>query len=124
MFGFGKMFFQGEIPLERDEIPKQELKMKQTFKIEWRGIPISIFYQPDSSQAHKEIMGEFFGHIEVKANEPLPISSTGYRSLFLPFYDVGEQGGAILLVKTWLEKSSQSAEWKEYMKEKRQLKLF
>lgn len=69
-------------------------------------------------------MGEMIAHIEIKAREPLPITSTGYRSHFLNFSEVEEHGGVILFVETWLEKAAQAPEWKEYIKEKKQLKLF
>ncbi len=97
---------------------------KQTYPINWQGIEISIFYQPDYSKAHKEIIGQAIAHIEVKANEPLPITKTGYRSLFLAFSEVEENGGAVLLVQKWLEEMAQSKDWKLYRKEQMQLKLF
>lgn len=97
---------------------------KQIHCIVWRDIAISIFYQPDYSQGYKKIMGEAIAHLEINAEEPLPISSTGYRSHFLPFSEVEKHGGAILLVQSWLEEASQSAEWKQYIAEKNQLQLF
>lgn len=126
MFGFEKMFFQRGIPLGRTETFHQNRKMetKQIHSMVWRGIPISIFYQPDYSQGYKKIIGEAIAHLEIKAEEPLPFSRTGYRSHFLPFSKVEQHGGAILLVESWLEESSQSAEWKQYTAEKNQLQLF
>ena len=94
------------------------------YALSWNGIEILISYNSDFSVAFKANMGEALAHIEVKADEPLPISETGYRGLFLPIPEVEEEGGAEELVEKWLDEAADSKKWKEYVNGKRQYSLF
>ena len=100
------------------------MKEKQIFKYNWQGIDIKISFIPDYSKGFREIMGVSQSHIEVRANQPLPITNTGYRSLFLTLPEVEKEGGAEKLVQNWLHEASKSKEWKEYISSKMQLPLF
>jgi len=93
--------------------------MKKTLiKIEWRGISIDI----------RHITKRFAGydHIEVESAErvPLPITETGYRSLFIDPESVAHADGAKEFVLSWLDCEATSAAWKRYLTEDRQLSLF
>lgn len=90
----------------------------------WKGINVKINYEENYSEAFLKVMGFSIAHIEVEAKTPLPITETGYRSLYLPTKEVEEAGGAVALVNEWLNEAAKSKEWKEYQKEKNQLKLF
>ncbi len=90
----------------------------------WRGIAISISLNPDYSLAFKDNTGEALAYIEIRADEPLPITETGYRGLFLSLSEVDEEGGAVEFVKKWLGEAADSKEWKEWLREKMQYCLF
>jgi hypothetical protein len=85
---------------------------------EWRGIALEIGY----------IAKRFAGmdHIEVRSAEsvPLPITATGYRSLFILPEHLEEHGDPETYVLAWLDHEATSAAWKRYEAEDRQLSLF
>jgi hypothetical protein len=90
----------------------------ETYQLEWQSIPIEISFKPDWLG-----MG-FTAHIEVKANEPLPFTDPGYRSIFLNPDIVSRQGGAVAFVTGYLEEESTEPAWKQYQTERQQLSLF
>ena len=86
----------------------------------WRGIGLEIRHCPTWSEAAG------IDHIEVVSDErqPLPITGTGYKSLFiLPEY-IAEKGDAKDYVLAWLDHEAQSEAWKRSQSEARQLSLF
>ena len=82
----------------------------------WQSIPIIIKYQPHYSQAVLKIMGYQLAHVQIKAEEPLPITETGYRSIFLPNQIVQQMGGVVSYVNAVLDEASQSKKWKNITK--------
>lgn len=100
------------------------MKEKQIFRHTWQGIEIEISFKPNYSKAYQDIMGDTLSHIAIKAGEPLPITQTGYRSVFLSSEEVENAGGVIPLVQNWLNEYSKSEEWKKYVNAKSQLSLF
>jgi hypothetical protein len=86
----------------------------------WRGIGLEIRHCPTWSKAAE------IDHIEVISDErqPLPITETGYKSLFiLPEY-IAEKGDAKDYVFAWLNHEAQSEAWKRSQSAARQLSLF
>ena len=65
-----------------------------------------------------------YHHVELRADQPLPVTQTGYRSYFIPeeqfepFVSLGQ------LVLQWLDQAAQSKHWEKVQEEQRQLKLF
>ncbi len=100
------------------------MSTKHLFTLSWNSIDISISLCPDYSTSFKANTGKALAHIEVKANEPLSISKTGYRSLFLPYSEVEQEGGTLRLIKKWLDEAANSREWKTYIAQKVQYSLF
>lgn len=100
------------------------MSTKHLLTLSWNSIDISISLCPDYSITFKANTGEALAHIEVKSEELLPISKTGYKSLFLPLSELEEEGGVAELVKRWLDEASDSKEWKEYVGKKIQYSLF
>jgi len=90
----------------------------EVFEIVWRSIELEIH--------HKQNWAAGFDHIEViNANhEPLPITKTGYRSLFISPERIAEYGTPVEYVQTWLEHEAKSESWKRLEMESRQLSLF
>ncbi|MCI5091191.1 hypothetical protein [Phaeodactylibacter sp.] len=94
----------------------RKLPEKYEYGIWWEGIDIEITYKPK--------WVALYDHIEVRARQPLPITETGYRSIFLTETEITEAGGAVELVKYLLEKDADSTDWQQYKEESRQETLF
>ena len=64
--------------------------------------------------------------IEVISAErvPLPITETGYKSLFIPPERIAEFGSATDYVLAWLDHAAEAESWKGREAEARQLSLF
>lgn len=89
----------------------------------WQGITLEVCYCPKWG-AHFDGMG--FAHLEIRSENcaVLPITETGYKSHFLPATEIDDQGGPVAYVEAWLDHAAQSAEWKEHVRQSRQLSLF
>lgn len=93
-----------------------------TFNIVWNRIPIKLVFKPN-------YFLNVISHLEVNANEPLPITETGYRSIWLaPNFDYRN---IVSLVVDELNLMSKTKDWKNYLKtkveqekSKQQYKLF
>lgn len=103
--------------IEDESFPKcRKLPEKYEYKIVWEGISVEI--------AHKPKWAAMYDHIEVRAAQPLPITETGYRSIFVTDLEVKEEEGAVNLVIAYLNKEALSQEWKNYLTESSQQSLF
>jgi hypothetical protein len=102
--------------------------MKRTYTVtrtHWNGIEIEIRWNPDylvyDDQTH-------MAHLEVEsiapARAPLPITETGYRSLFTPFANVQGYDDPEAYVEAWLHQASFSPEWRSGEANRAQLSLF
>jgi hypothetical protein len=67
-------------------------------------------------------------HIEVRTIEPLeapiPITDTGYKSIFIPEPELTQYGGAVKYIMACIESESKTKEWKSNVENQRQLMLF
>lgn len=101
---------------------------KQLCRIEWSGITIEISYTPSWSAAYREVYGDDLAHLEVRSiapeRAPLPITPTGYHSLFLPRQVFEAEGGPVCYVQRWLATKANDPAWKESEHAARQLSLF
>lgn len=100
------------------------MEERHTYSHSWNGIDMIISLQPDYSESYKAITGEALAHLEVKAQQPLPITKTGYRSLFLSPTEVAQANGAVSLIQNWLDEAAQEEDWKASLKERQQYSLF
>ena len=100
------------------------MKEYQHYQLNWQGIAITVTYCPDYSKAVRQIQGYALAHLTIKSPTRLPVTETGYLSLFLPQSEVQEAGGAVTLVTQALDEAAQSKEWQGYLRESRQLRLF
>ena len=87
-----------------------------SYKIVWEGIHITIFHKPDYVFV--------YDHIEVMAETPIPITETGYRSIFIQAEEIKDYGGIVELITFLLDTEAQSSNWKEYINMNRQGCLF
>lgn len=95
-------------------------EMNQTdnaLQLDWRGIivDVTLTYNWLNTDHH---------HIELRADQPLPVSSTGYRSLFLPIDECRRFKSPEEFLQHWLDDAATSTEWLKAEEERRQLKLF
>lgn len=86
------------------------------YEIVWNEIPVSIEHKPDYIHT--------YDHIEIRAEEKLPITGTGYRSIFILPEEIEENGGVVELITHLLNEEAQSSEWKSYLETSRQGSLF
>ncbi|MEO1545288.1 MAG: hypothetical protein AAFU74_00955 [Bacteroidota bacterium] len=80
-------------------------------KIKWENIEIEATYKPNYF-ASAEV-----SHLEIRSNEVLPITETGYRSIFL-FKNELENTSLEDFILDGLDKASKSKDWQDYIKEK------
>lgn len=97
---------------------------KQLVSITWMGIDVQITYQPNYLAPKKSVERPFLSHIQIQAQCPLPITSTGYRSRFLHLERVLEEDELICLVTSMLDEEAKSSLWKAYWSQRNQLSLF
>lgn len=90
----------------------------------WQEICVKITMKRNYSQAYKDTFNQELVHIIIKAKEPLPITETGFKSIFLPMDHIIDCGSLVQMIQDELDQASQSQEWKAYQTEKRQLTLF
>lgn len=65
-----------------------------------------------------------YWHIELCCNERLPVTATGYRSLFVPTDAIAGEGVIREFVANWLDNAAKDTAWLRYQSDSRQLKLF
>lgn len=94
------------------------------YKTTWHHIPIQIDYDPDYSNAYREAYGYALAHIEVSTDQALPITETGYKSIFLAEPLVAEYGTAQDYVLAMLDEAGQSPKWQQIEAAQNQLNLF
>jgi hypothetical protein len=92
----------------------------QSYRLDWRGFEIEIRYCPEWTSSMR------VAHIEVESvcRSPLPITDTGYRSLFINADLVEELGGATSFVEHWLNEETEDSGWKSSEDRRRQFSLF
>ncbi|WP_421805738.1 hypothetical protein [Flagellimonas sp.] len=91
-------------------------KIPETFNFTWCNIPITLNYVKD----YWASVG--VGHLEVKAEEPLPITETGYRSIWVLPGQL-DRTDPISYVRESLDELSRSKKWKAYLEDKKQQEL-
>jgi len=75
--------------------------------MEWEGIPLTLHLQRHFSSTIKQLYGYELVHITVRAGERLPITETGFKSLFLSMQRLTEAGGLVAFIREWLNDSAQ-----------------
>lgn len=88
----------------------------EIYEIEWRNIPVTI--------THKLKWMGGLDHIELRTKEKLPLTETGYRSLFTSEELVSKSGGVISYVTQMLDEASKSKGWIGYEERSKQISLF
>lgn len=96
--------------------------------IHWRGIAIELRYVPEWSKVFTKTYGEPLAHLEFRtispSEAPLPITETGYKSMFLMDSEIQEFGGAEKFARAVLDDAARDKNWQAYEEQARQLSLF
>ncbi|MCG8328576.1 MAG: hypothetical protein MI974_12865 [Chitinophagales bacterium] len=88
----------------------------EIYQMMWQEIPVTITYEADW-------LG-LCSHLQLKANQKLPYSETGYRSLYLSKESVIKRGGPVAFATGLLDEMAQSPQWQAYWRDQKQLSLF
>ncbi|WP_298296686.1 hypothetical protein [uncultured Litoreibacter sp.] len=88
-----------------------------SFELIWEKRTVTVSYQANW-------LGMDCFHLELRCDDQLPVTETGYRSRFLPethFVDDAEIAG---FVSAWLDEAAKDKAWLQHLADSRQLKLF
>jgi len=88
-----------------------------THAIVWEGIAVSISHT-------RNWLNSEFHHIELRANQKLPVTETGYRSHFIHQDEFALFEDVVAFAEQWLDASATSKDWIKFKEESRQLSLF
>lgn len=83
----------------------------------FNGVQVQVTYS-------KETWHEPFHHIEVRCQEPLPITETGYRSHFVAPEEVELFGSPKAFVEQWIDHAAKDPTWIKKEQDARQGELF
>ncbi len=89
----------------------------QAAKVEWAGIDIEVRFTENwlCGSAH---------HIELRANEPLSVTATGYKSHFVPSNVELDMDLVLEFVIGWLDEAAETHSWQDHLERRRQGDLF
>lgn len=101
---------------------------KEISIIEWQGFEIEISFCRSWSAAMVEHYGVHLCHFEIKTRAPeraaLPITETGYRSIFIHEPEIAEFSSPIDYIIALLDEAAKSPEWQSTRETSRQYSLF
>ena len=96
--------------------------------LEWRGRTLRIEFEadwagngddnPETAIALLEVF------VEAPIGAPIPVTTSGYRSHFLPPVIITRAGGAAAFVGAWLDEQARGRQWLRIDERWRQLDLF
>lgn len=86
----------------------------QTLSLKWRDINFVLRFNPAYIGLND------VAHIEIKCDEPLPLTDTGYKSIFITSQDITDIRIAAALVMDSMEREAKKKNWHA----DRQLSLF
>lgn len=100
------------------------MKAYSVHQTSWQGIPLSVSYWPDWSEAFSTVMGRPLAHLTIEGTRPLPITETGFLSHFTGPDLVESEGGPVGFVQAWLDLAAELPEWRTAQDSAAQLSLF
>lgn len=97
-----------------------------TQRTDWNGITLEVSWEPSwfsLPESHYAV-----GHLQLRSiapeRAPLPVTETGYRSLFINSQDVMNEGGPLAFACAWLDCEARHPSWRAQQESARQLPLF
>jgi hypothetical protein len=98
----------------------------ETFEINWNGIIVQISWE--ETWLNLIVDGQAVSHLQIESihppRSPLPMTETGYRSLFTSPEMVQSFGGPVAFVLSWLNDAAKSPSWREQHQASKQLTFF
>lgn len=88
-----------------------------TFDLTWQDRIVAVSYQANWLNS-----GQW--HIELRCDELLPVTDTGYRSQFAAAAEIETAEDITAYVEDWLDEAAKDPRWPEREAASRQLKLF
>jgi len=92
-------------------------RQTETFTIIWLGREITVTFE-------ENWLGGALWHIELRCDDILPVTETGYRSAFVDRNVIPEETAIETFVRTWLDEAAKDPAWPAHLEASRQLKLF
>jgi len=89
----------------------------QTFTLIWADRSIAVSHQANWLRSG-------YWHIELRCADRLPVTGTGYRSIFVPQADFADETAIKDFVTRLLDEVAVSPAWQSYLVASRQLTLF
>jgi hypothetical protein len=89
----------------------------QTFTLIWAERSIAVSHQVNWLRSG-------YWHIELRCADQLPVTQTGYRSIFVPQADFADETAIKDFVTRLLDEAAVSPAWQAYLVASRQLTLF
>ena len=88
-----------------------------SFEMVWSGRPVSVSFRVNWLNTGQV-------HIEMRCDDLLPVTNTGYRSLFVSSEELTDISSITAFVLAWLDVEARNKEWRDLVEASRQLKLF
>ena len=101
---------------------------KEVIILHWLEYEIEITHTPSTYKCFEEVYGYAMSHVEIRTLKParagLPITDTGYRSVYITAPELADHGGAKAFILKALNDGAESRAWKNAEAQRRQLTLF
>ncbi|MGH1432564.1 MAG: hypothetical protein ACRBB4_15785 [Neptuniibacter sp.] len=101
---------------------------KEIFILHWLDYETEITHTPSKYKCFEEAYGYAMSHVEIKTIKPeqasLPITDTGYRSIYITAPELTDHGGAKAFILKALNDAAANPAWKSAELQRRQLSLF
>ena len=88
-----------------------------SLQLEWEGVAIAVVHTPQAFSGP-------FDHIELRAEEILPVTETGYRSHFIHPEQLALFGDIPTFVTDWLNEWAKDPKWHERKFQSQQMEPF
>ncbi|WP_424991366.1 hypothetical protein [Fluviibacterium sp. S390] len=89
----------------------------QTFNLIWQAREIAVAFRANW-------LNSGHWHIELRCCDRLPVTETGYPSIFVPATGFDDRTEIEAYIRTLLDEAANTPEWRRYLEDSRQLDLF
>lgn len=90
-------------------------KSSITYRLTWDNIEIEIVHSPSYIRSFERVYGHSMDHLQVKSVDPerapLPITETGYKSIWIIGPRLEEFGGPEQYIRDYLTHEAKSPDW-------------
>ncbi len=100
----------------------------ETHSLNWNSVEIEVRYCRSWSKSFADTYGHKLRHLEVRSVSPeraaLPITETGYKSMFLNYPELDSEADPVCLIREILDEAARSPEWITRQDANRQMSFF